>query len=110
MQLVWLGAPGCPPGTILVDTTGSGPGEGRFCRRKLTSRDSADGTLGLLEDNSVGTIYSAAGLATSIAGAYHGYKRNHGSVGWSIGWFIFGGLIWPLALPIMLAEGFGEPK
>jgi hypothetical protein len=47
-----------------------------------------------------------AGLA---AGAYHGYKRND-SVGWAIGWAVLGSLFWPIALPIMFAQGFGERK
>jgi hypothetical protein len=49
------------------------------------------------------------GTVTSILGAYHGYKRNQ-SVGWAFGWFVFGGLFWPFALPLMFATGFGKPK
>ena len=37
---------------------------------------------------------------------YHGYKRNH-SVGWAILWGL-GGLVWPIALPIAFAQGFGK--
>lgn len=43
-----------------------------------------------------------------VAGAYHGYLRND-SAGWAFGWALFGGAIWPLALPLMLAQGFGKP-
>lgn len=43
-----------------------------------------------------------------IAGVYHGYKRNNGSVGWALAWGLFGG-IWPISIPLMLAQGFGKP-
>jgi hypothetical protein len=56
------------------------------------------------------TVYEVAGVAGAAAGAYHGYKRNNGSVGWAIGWFFFGSLVPWLALPIMFAEGFGKRK
>jgi hypothetical protein len=56
------------------------------------------------------TVYEVAGVAGAAAGAYHGYKRNNGSVGWAIGWFVFGSFLPWLALPIMFAEGFGKRK
>jgi hypothetical protein len=55
-------------------------------------------------------LWSALSLAGAGVGAYHGYKRNNGSVGWAIGWFVFGGLIPVLALPIAAAEGIGKKK
>ena len=59
----------------------------------------------------LGPIYSLGSLATSILGAYHGYKRNN-SVGWAFGWFLFGGIFWPFALPLMFAKkpGFAKSK
>lgn len=54
------------------------------------------------------TINKVAGYAGYMAGAYHGYKRNE-SVAWAFGWALFGGLIWPLAIPVMFAQGFGKP-
>lgn len=42
-------------------------------------------------------------------GAYHGYKRNH-SVGWAIGWGLFGGFLPIIAIPVALAQGIGKPK
>ena len=56
------------------------------------------------------TLVEVGSLAGASLGAYHGYRRNHGSVGWAIGWFVFGALIPVLAIPIMLAEGFGKPE
>lgn len=68
------------------------------------------GTSG--DDKKASPLAIAAGTlstVTGILGAYHGYKRNQ-SVGWAFGWFIFGGLFWPFALPLMFATGFGKPK
>lgn len=40
---------------------------------------------------------------------YHGYKRT-GTVGNSLLWGLLGGLVWPITLPIALAQGFGKHK
>lgn len=43
------------------------------------------------------------------ASAYHGYKRNRGAIGWTIGWALLGG-IFPIITPaVALAQGFGKP-
>jgi hypothetical protein len=55
----------------------------------------------------LGGILSLAGAGT---GAYHGYKRNHESVGWAIGWGLLGGLVPIITIPVSLAQGFGQPK
>ena len=41
--------------------------------------------------------------------AYHGYKRNHGSIGWGIGWGILGGIGFPFTPGIAAAQGLGKP-
>lgn len=41
--------------------------------------------------------------------AYHGYKRNSGSVGWAIGWGVLGGLFPILTTVIAFAEGYAKP-
>jgi hypothetical protein len=56
-----------------------------------------------------GKVYYGLSLASAGAGAYHGYKRNHGSIGWAIWWSFMGGLF-PIFTPaIALAQGFGKP-
>jgi len=56
------------------------------------------------------TVWYVASLASSAVAGYHGYKRNGGSVGWAIGWFLLGGLF-PVIVPtIAVAQGFGKPK
>ena len=49
-----------------------------------------------------------ASSAAGLAGAYHGYKRND-SIGWAIGWSLLASAFWPIAVPIMIAQGFGKP-
>lgn len=57
----------------------------------------------------VAAALGIATLASAAAGAYHGYKRND-SVGWGVGWFFLAGWFWPIAVPVMFAQGFGERK
>lgn len=59
--------------------------------------------------DSWGGFTKIVSTAAGMAGAYHGYKRNKGSVGWAVGWTILAGLFWPIAVPIMVAQGFGKP-
>lgn len=61
------------------------------------------------KSGTLGKVMYVAGVAASMAGAYHGYKRNN-SVGWAIGWAVLTGVAWPIAVPVMLAQGFGKPK
>jgi hypothetical protein len=44
-------------------------------------------------------------FGSSLLCAYHGYKRNNGSIGWALGWSLTG----PIGLAIALAEGFAKP-
>lgn len=56
-----------------------------------------------------GAWVSGVALAGTALGAYHGYKRT-GSVGWSIGWALLGGLFPFITVPVALAQGFGKPE
>ena len=57
----------------------------------------------------LGYAWTAVAVASTAAGAYHGYKRNQ-SVGWAIAWALLGG-IFPIIVPaIALAQGFGKRK
>ena len=62
-------------------------------------------TLCMSKPSLISTLGSWGG---SISGAYHGYKRNGDSWGWGIGWFILGGMFWPLTIPISVAQGYGK--
>jgi predicted secreted protein len=50
---------------------------------------------------------SYAGMAS---GAYHGYKRNGGSVGWAIAWATLGSLAPFITIPVSLAQGYGKSR
>lgn len=50
-----------------------------------------------------------AGAAIVGSLAYHGYKRNKGSVGWALAWGLGGGLVWPIMLPVAFVQGYGKP-
>ena len=54
-------------------------------------------------------FWGALGIAGMALGVYHGYRRDNGSVGWAMGWGLFGGVVPIIAIPLMLAEGFAEP-
>jgi len=51
----------------------------------------------------------ATSALSGAAMAYHGYKRT-GSVGWALGWSVFGSMLPFFAVPISLAQGFGKKK
>jgi hypothetical protein len=55
------------------------------------------------------TAWWLAGSAASASLIYHGYKRND-SVGWALVWGLLGGLVWPVTVPIAVAQGFGKRK
>jgi hypothetical protein len=49
-------------------------------------------------------------IASVAASAYHGSKRNGGSIGWGLWWGFVGG-VFPVVTPaIAAAQGFGECK
>lgn len=67
-------------------------------------------TGGVILGTQASTISEAGGLGGTMLGAYHGYKRNSGSVGMAIVWALLGGIFWPIAVPIMLVQGLGKKK
>jgi hypothetical protein len=67
--------------------------------------------LGAAEQPIGGKIYGLLSLVSSVAMAYHGVKRNHGSIGYGLWWGLMGGLF-PLFTPIVAIArkpGFGKP-
>lgn len=69
------------------------------------------GRLSGIEDISPGlrtAMYVLSALSAG-ASAFHGYRRNRGSIGWALGWGFLGGLF-PIVTPaIAFAQGFGKP-
>lgn len=58
----------------------------------------------------VKTAMVAASTIGGATGAYHGYKRHRGSLGWAIGWSLLGSLAPFITVPVSLAQGFGKPE
>lgn len=55
-----------------------------------------------------GVIVGGLALVSAGASAYHGYKRNGGSIGWGLGWGALG-LLFPILTPsVALAQGYGK--
>ncbi len=54
-------------------------------------------------------LYAAAGVAAFGACIYHGYKRND-SLAWALVWGLAGGFFPVVAVPIAVAQGFGERR
>lgn len=53
-------------------------------------------------------VWSVLSAVSSGLSGYHGYKRNGGSVGWGVAWFLLGGLF-PIITPtVAFAQGFGK--
>lgn len=49
-------------------------------------------------------------LSSAVTAAYHGTRRNHGSVFWGVVWFALGAAF-PVIVPaIGVAQGFGRPR
>lgn len=57
-----------------------------------------------------GTVWGILSAASVGVSAYHGYKRNNGSIGWAIGWAMLGGLFPVITPAIALAQGLGKRK
>lgn len=69
--------------------------------------------FGALADDGTFSVGRAALWAANTAAfsslVYHGYKRND-SVAWALVWGLLGGLVWPITVPVALAQGFGKRK
>jgi hypothetical protein len=54
-------------------------------------------------------IAGGIALAGAGAGAFHGYRRNRGSIGWALAWAALGGLFPLVTTGVAIAQGFGKP-
>jgi hypothetical protein len=52
----------------------------------------------------------AASTIGGVAGIYHGYKRNHGSILWALGWSTLGSFAPFVTIPLSMAQGYGKPQ
>lgn len=90
-------------------------------RRNLAglSRIAAGPVLGRIGEVSVlgttlpswwGPVMLTASILGTGAGAYHGFKRNRGSVGWAIVWGLLGGMFPIITVPVAFAQGYAKPR
>ena len=60
--------------------------------------------------NATAVAWTAVSVASGFASAYHGAKRNNGSVGWGLLWGLMG-TVFPVVTPaIALAQGYAKPQ
>lgn len=56
------------------------------------------------------TFQLALGLGGALLGAYHGTRRNHGSLLWGLTWGAAGAFAPAITTGVALAQGLGRPK
>lgn len=78
----------------------------RMPRARLTRREQPLAEL----DPAITTGLRVASIAGASLGAYHGYKRNHGSIGWALVWAFLGSAFPLITIPVALAQGFGKEE
>lgn len=62
------------------------------------------------ENRSIAAAWVGVAAVSSVASAYHGYRRHRGSVGAAVGWGLLG-FVFPIITPVVaLAEGYAQPK
>jgi len=55
------------------------------------------------------TVWLIGSVIGSGLGIYYGYKKHGDSAGWAVGWFLLGGILWPVTVPVM-AFGLAKTK
>lgn len=69
-----------------------------------------DGVIGKEITGLAKSAWTIGGMVSGPAMAYHGFKRNNGSIGWAVVWGVFGWLLFPVTPAIAVAQGFAKPK
>ncbi len=89
------------------------PGMDQFTIQPVTFNANARNELRGLGQGSMpawfGALYGVLSVVSAGLGAYHGYKRHNGSVGWAIGWAALGTFAPVITPAVALAQGFGKP-
>jgi hypothetical protein len=79
-------------------------------RRKTLKKEYLAGATPELKEaynnlKTAGNVYGAAYLVMKGSNAYHGYKRNDGSIGYGLLWLIFGGFV---GVGQSIAQGYAK--
>lgn len=85
---------------------GGMPGLRQVPTRRATSGLGTEGAAG---PSGLQVVYGVASTASVAGLAYHGYKRNR-SIGWTVCWALVGGIFWPIAWGVALAQGYAKPR
>lgn len=94
----------CGPCSAGTSGTGFGRmGLGGLLGLKAVSDAYSEGRIPL----GVWISYSIISSVASVAGAYHGYRRNN-SLGWAIAWFFLSGMFPLIAMPVAFAQGYAK--
>jgi hypothetical protein len=77
---------------------------------KVTPQDLSPGaqTAAVAGMSAIAMATIVISLASTALSAYHGYKRNGGSLGWGIWWGLMGSAFGPIPVGIAYAQGFGK--
>ena len=67
------------------------------------------GSLSESQTGVLGGLETVAMIGGGVLGTVHGYKRYKGSFWGTTLWGVFGAFVPPLAIPVMLIQGFGKP-
>lgn len=100
-----------PLSPVLVQITNNAPAQvapsgamdpdGRY----VSPYQNADGSL-----NGTGVAVAAVSTVSMALSAYHGLKRNRGSIGYAVLWGIMGATF-PVLVPVIaFGQGFAEPE
>lgn len=88
--------------------TGTGLGLGAL-GQAVDSLSTPDKTSVMWQPSAARSAWALLSTASGAICAFHGYRRNRGSIGWTIGWFLLGNAFPVLVPAIALAQGFGKP-
>lgn len=54
--------------------------------------------------------WGSLATVSAVAGIYHGYRRNRGSLGWGLWWGLMGATFPLVSIAVAAAQGFGKPR
>jgi hypothetical protein len=55
-------------------------------------------------------LFGFLSLLVAAANGFHGVRRNHGSVGWGVWWFVMGGMFPVLTSIVAVGQGYAKPR
>lgn len=88
---------------------GGGLGVGALNRAVDGIGQASEPIIVIREPSPFAYAWSGLSLISGSISAYHGFRRNRGSVPWAIGWGLLGGAF-PVIVPVLAyLQGFAKP-